>query len=155
MDRRKFLVRAGGAAVGLGLAVPAVVMLISPTLDGDDGPFWARVGPVGPFPIDQTTPAIVEVDRDDWSPALRKRLLYIRRRSADEFVVFSRNCTDLSCPVEWDGGSRTFLCPCHGGIFDRDGVPMAGPPSKPLFRYAHRIEDGHLEVDLNSVPPFA
>ncbi len=155
MDRRKFLVRAGGAAVGLGLAVPAVITLISPTLDGEDGPVWARVGSLDTFPINRTTAALIEVERDDWSPSLRKRLLYVRRRSEEEFVAFSRNCTDLSCPVEWDAGSNTFLCPCHGGIFDREGVPMAGPPNKPLFRYAYRIQDGHLEVDLNSVPPIA
>lgn len=155
MDRRKFLVRAGGAAVGLGLAVPAVITLIAPALDDDDGPIWVRVGPLDPFPIETTTAALIEVERNDRSPAMRERMIYVRRKSAGEFQVFSRNCTDLSCPVTWDAGSNTFLCPCHGGIFDRDGVPMKGPPSKPLFRYAHRIKDGFLEVDLNSVPPIA
>jgi Rieske Fe-S protein len=73
--------------------------------------------------------------------------------SPDQFVVFSRACTDLSCPVRWDPGSQWFFCPCHGGIFDRRGEPRAGPPAVPLHRYQTRIRDGILEVDVFSVPP--
>ena len=153
MDRRKFLVRAGGAAVGLGLAVPAVITLISPALDDDEGSIWARVGPLDPFPIERTTAALIEVKRDDWSPAMRERLIYVRRKNAEEFLVFSRNCTDLSCPVNWDPGSECFFCPCHGGIFAKDGERMAGPPKRPLYRYTWRVRGTQLEIDLASLPP--
>ena len=30
---------------------------------------------------------------------------------------------------------------------------MAGPPNKPLYRYANRVRDGVLEIDLFSLPP--
>ncbi|WP_164102419.1 QcrA and Rieske domain-containing protein [Candidatus Laterigemmans baculatus] len=79
--------------------------------------------------------------------------VYVWRRSAEEVVVFSRSCTDLGCPVTWDPGSHCFLCPCHGGIFAKDGERMAGPPDRPLYRYANRVRDGRLEIDLSSVPP--
>ncbi len=155
MDRRKFLARAGGAVVGLGLGVPAVITLIAPVLDQDEEPHWARVGAIDSFPLGSMTPSLVKLAREDWSKSMRQRLIYVRRNTAGEVDAFSRNCTDLSCPVNWDEGSRTFLCPCHGGIFDQEGTPIAGPPNKPLFRYAHRIHDGFLEVDLNSVPPIS
>jgi Rieske Fe-S protein len=57
--------------------------------------------------------------------------------------------------VNWDAGSQCFYCPCHGGIFDREGVPMAGPPPEPLYRYTTRVRDGVLEIDARSVPPMA
>jgi menaquinol-cytochrome c reductase iron-sulfur subunit len=68
-------------------------------------------------------------------------------------VVFSRNCTDASCPVVFDAGSDCFLCPCHGGVFSKDGTPLHGPPPRPLWRYAARVRAGVLEIDLNSLPP--
>jgi menaquinol-cytochrome c reductase iron-sulfur subunit len=153
MGRRIFLMRAGGAVAAAGLAVPAVITLIAPALEGDPDPLWTGVAELDAFPLGSMTAALIEVDRDERENALRERLLYVRRTAEGAVEVFSRNCTDLSCPLNWDEGSRTFLCPCHGGIFNSEGKPIAGPPSKPMFRYAHRIHEGILEVDVNSVPP--
>lgn len=157
MDRRKFLRRAiytGGAVVAGGLAVPVVVTLISPVLEQPKRePAWTRVGAIESFPPETTKGALIEIERRDWASSLRTQLLYVRRSADGEVEAFSRQCTDLSCPVSWDPGSETFVCPCHGGIFNRDGEPMAGPPDRPLFRYNYRIQDGILEVDVNSVPP--
>ncbi len=153
MGRRIFLMKAGGAVVGAGLVVPAVITLIGPALDTDRDPLWTRVAELDDFPLDSMSAALIEVEREGRENALRERLLYVRRTAEGAVEVFSRNCTDLSCPLNWDEGSRTFLCPCHGGIFNSEGTPIAGPPSKPMFRYAHRIQEGMLEVDVNSVPP--
>jgi len=57
------------------------------------------------------------------------------RLTSDEFVAFNQKCTHLSCAVipRLDEGS--FFCPCHEGRFDlRTGVPIAGPPRRPLTR---------------------
>lgn len=80
------------------------------------------------------------------------QMVYVWRGAHDEVVVFSRACTDLGCPIVWDAKSQCFFCPCHGGVFSRDGDRMAGPPNRPLWRYATRIRAGVVEVDLNSVP---
>jgi hypothetical protein len=69
---------------------------------------------------------------------LSRQGVYVWRPTDEEVVVFSRSCTDLGCPVIWDGGSQCFFCPCHGGIFARDGRRMAGPPDRELYRYANR-----------------
>jgi menaquinol-cytochrome c reductase iron-sulfur subunit len=158
MKRRKFLTHAlhGGALAVAGiLAVPAAITAIAPGFIGRRKKVWRPVGPVDGFPPGETLRAIVELERNDWSRSLRRQLIYVRREAEDAWVVFSRNCTDLSCPITWDAGSRTFLCPCHGGIFDRHGTPMAGPPSRPLYRFHHRVRDGLLEVDVHSVPPMS
>ena len=158
MDRRKFLTRTvqtGTTFVAVGLAAPAVITVLSPVLKKERTPKWTQVGVVESFPPDSTKAALIEVERADWARSLRTQLLYVRRSKAGEFEVFSRNCTDLSCPVLWDPGSETFQCPCHGGIFNYEGEPMAGPPSRPLYRYDHRVVNEVLEVDVNSVPPIA
>jgi menaquinol-cytochrome c reductase iron-sulfur subunit len=49
----------------------------------------------------------------------------------------------LGCPVRAFGSSG-FGCPCHGGQYDSEGRRIAGPPVRPLNRYATTVEKGHL-----------
>lgn len=116
---------------------------------------WCRVGALIRYPVGETTQGFVDVPRADWGRTLRTKLVYVWRPAEEEVIVFSRSCTDLSCPVTWDAGSACFYCPCHGGIFSQDGEVMAGPPARPLYRYEHRIREDVLEVDANSVPAVA
>ncbi len=157
MERRNFLgwvTKIGGAAATAVVAGPAVVTTLSPALERRE-PRWASVGQVVEFPHGQVRNAIVEVPREDRARSLRHRGVFVLRSAEGELTVFSRTCTDLGCPVTWDPGSGWFFCPCHGGIFDREGTPRAGPPKRPLYRYATRIESGVLWIDLNSLPPMA
>jgi menaquinol-cytochrome c reductase iron-sulfur subunit len=158
MDRRKLLtilVHTGGMLVAGIVAIPALLMGISPAIQPRRGPTWSPLGPLDDFPAGEMTQAAVEVPRDDWAQSLWEKGVYVWRPADDDdgVVVFSRNCTDLSCPVTFDTGSQWFYCPCHGGIFAKDGTPRAGPPKRPLFRYANRVRDGVLEIDLASLPP--
>ena len=47
-------------------------------------------------------------------------------------------CTHMGCPVRLS--SDGFACPCHGGLFDRAGVPTGGPPKLPLVRLPIRSD---------------
>jgi Rieske Fe-S protein len=52
-----------------------------------------------------------------------------------ELVAFSQRCPHLSCAVVYQEDARRFFCPCHDGAFEeRSGVPVAGPPRRPLSR---------------------
>lgn len=155
MNRRTlmgYLVRGGGAVLAAAVAVPSLLLAISPAFSRRTAQ-WQPLGRVEQFPLGEVTAAIAAVPRDDWAKSLREKKVYVWHRAAGELVVYSRNCTDLSCPVNWDRGSQCFFCPCHGGIFDLDGTPLAGPPSVPLYRYAMRVQEGVLEIDLRSLPP--
>jgi menaquinol-cytochrome c reductase iron-sulfur subunit len=155
MDRRtalNVLIGAGSTAAAAVVGVPALLTGLSPALRRP-GEEWQPVGRLDEFPVGGVAPAHVAIPRDDWVKALRVKLVYVWRPSEAEVVVYSRNCTDVSCPVVWDPGSECFLCPCHGGIFLKDGTPIHGPPPRPLYRYANRVRDGVLEIDLNSLPP--
>lgn len=51
------------------------------------------------------------------------------------FVAYSQTCTHLSCSVYYEKDKDRLFCPCHEGVFDpRTGVPIAGPPIRPLPR---------------------
>jgi Rieske Fe-S protein len=146
---------AGGALVAAGaVGVPTLVMGLSPALRSRREN-WQPLGPVDDFAAEGITSSVIEPHQGTWPQRHGQHLVYVWRRKTDEFVVFSRSCTDLGCPVEYDRRSACFYCPCHGGIFDREGERLAGPPRRPLYRYDHRVRDGVLEIDLSSIPPSA
>jgi menaquinol-cytochrome c reductase iron-sulfur subunit len=147
---------AGGGVVVAGIVgVPALLLALTPAWRGRRGERWRRVGRLDDFPIDTVQKAVVDVGRGDWARSVDQKAVYIWRRTGDDVVVYSRNCTDLSCPVTFDAKSECFFCPCHGGIFAKDGRPLAGPPSRPLYRFAYRIRNAAIEIDLNSLPAMA
>jgi menaquinol-cytochrome c reductase iron-sulfur subunit len=156
MTRRKTLaaiVKGVGLAVAAIVGIPSLIVAMSPVIDRRRGPVWRPLGRLEDFPVGDVTKALVEVARDDWARSLRTQAVYVWHAGPQELVVFSRKCTDLSCPIVWDPGSEWFFCPCHGGIFSKEGEPMAGPPKRPLYRYAYRLMNGVVEIDLNSLPP--
>jgi len=144
----------GGAMGSAALGIPAIIAALTPSLKGRAAPAWRTAGKIDDFPLGKITPVEIEVRRDDWSRSLQQKTVYVWRKDESQWVVYSRSCTDLSCPLTFDPGSECFFCPCHGGIFAKNGDPMAGPPKKPLYRYANRSRAGVLEIDLHSLPPF-
>jgi Rieske Fe-S protein len=60
-----------------------------------------------------------------------------------ELVAYGQRCPHLSCAVVYQDGEQRFFCPCHDGAFDvRSGVPVAGPPRRPLARIRLEREGG-------------
>lgn len=53
-------------------------------------------------------------------------------RTEEGIVARSLLCTHFGCRVRWSEEEARYLCGCHGGAFDADGRPVAGPPSRPL-----------------------
>lgn len=67
------------------------------------------------------------------------------RLSGKKFVAYSRRCTHLSCPVEFQPDKRRLYCPCHNGAFDMvDGHVLQGPPPRPLVQIELKIEQGNV-----------
>lgn len=155
MEKRSFckiVVFGAGAMSALFVAGPLIATAMSPVLQRRKGPAWRSLGDLAQFEPGAVQKAYVEVKREDWANLLQSKGVYVSRRPDGEVIVFSRNCTDLSCPIAWDPRSGCFFCPCHGGIFNKDGERLAGPPKRPLYRYAARIREGRLEIDINSLP---
>jgi len=56
------------------------------------------------------------------------------RTPEGNLVAYSQVCTHLSCAVVYDRTENGFFCPCHHGLFNLAGQPIAGPPTRPLPR---------------------
>lgn len=55
-----------------------------------------------------------------------------------ELLALSNVCPHLGCKVNWEQVNDRFFCPCHAGVFDKNGIAIAGPPAaegKNLKRY--------------------
>ncbi|HUC91679.1 MAG TPA: Rieske 2Fe-2S domain-containing protein [Paenibacillus sp.] len=51
----------------------------------------------------------------------------------NEYKAYQNTCTHLKCPVFWSGEKGKLVCPCHHGLYDvQTGIPIAGPPQRPL-----------------------
>jgi Rieske Fe-S protein len=51
-------------------------------------------------------------------------------RDESGLKAFSSVCPHLGCRVHWESNMNEFFCPCHKGVFNRNGVAISGPPAK-------------------------
>ena len=68
-----------------------------------------------------------------------------------EVVALSDICPHLGCKVHYESTQGQFLCPCHGGVFEKDGTAIAGPPAdehKNLKRYSVAKVGDNLFLDF-------
>ncbi len=155
MNRRSFLIKILLGVSGLAavlVAIPIVGALLEPLLR-KKVIAWRDVGSVNDFTIGKT----VLVKYHDasilpWTGATSKTAAWLRRVSEDHFEAFSVNCTHLGCPVRWVADAELFLCPCHGGVYGKDGSKKAGPPPYGLRKYPVRIAHGKVQVETSPIP---
>ena len=60
-------------------------------------------------------------------------------------------CVHLGCTVPWDPNGKTFHCPCHGSIYDKTGVRIAGPAPRPLDIMAISVDGDGVTVDTSKI----
>ncbi len=153
--RRKFLERLSvGLTAGLavGLAVPLVGFVVGPLFSRNPR-LWRAVGNVDSFRIGETVAVRFEdASPLGWAGVTARTAAWLRRESADRFTAFSINCSHLGCPVRWLAAAELFMCPCHGGVYYKDGTVAAGPPPAPLTRYPVRISGGQVEIQTGPMP---
>ncbi|SDC64102.1 Glycine/D-amino acid oxidase [Paenibacillus sp. UNCCL117] len=54
-------------------------------------------------------------------------------RDADGVLhLVDTTCTHMGCELNWNGGERSWDCPCHGSRFDYKGNVLEGPAMRPL-----------------------
>lgn len=67
------------------------------------------------------------------------------RRPDGSLSAFSRRCTHLSCPVDYQEEKDRLYCPCHNGAFSvEDGSVLQGPPPHPLPAITLEVRDGEV-----------
>jgi menaquinol-cytochrome c reductase iron-sulfur subunit len=154
MTRRTVFAVAGQAAGGLavvGIVLPAVGFALAPMFDNPEET-WEGVGPPEDFGPDTYTQTVITI-RPNIGEA-GKTTVYVRQgnpeinpdESSSEYIAISTRCAHLGCPVRFARASSTFICPCHGGVYDFEGQVIGGPPVRPLDRFQTRVNDGQVEI---------
>jgi Rieske Fe-S protein len=141
--------------VGIALAVPIVQFLLSAITRGRANAYlaWVPLGPVSQFPEGETrlatfrNPYVTPTDGKTADTAC-----WVRRIEGDQFQVFAINCMHLGCPVRWFPQSGLFMCPCHGGVYYRDGSRASGPPERGLVEYPCRLQNGQVVIQAGELP---
>jgi quinol---cytochrome c reductase iron-sulfur subunit, bacillus type len=146
-DRRKFLGRATigvAGAMGAVITVPVAANLVAPAFHTNTFDF-VDLGPASNFPENPGgSYTIVTFESRDPDPTgIYRRVAFVRNEGGGRFTALSNTCMHVGCPVR--AFSTGFGCPCHGGQYDLEGRPTAGPPVRPLNRYETKVDErGHL-----------
>ena len=68
-------------------------------------------------------------------------------RGADgKLKAFAATCTHLDCTVQYRADLQHIYCACHEGHYDLNGVPISGPPPRPLEEYKVNENRGEIVV---------
>jgi len=140
-----------GAAIGGVIGVPATAYVLAPVVEKIS--FTpVKLGTVDEFPPEsgEFKPTPKTFIEDAQNPNTSAALAFVHNTGKDGknwadpntamFIVFSNRCMHLGCPVQASGIG--FACPCHGGQYNQQGIRTAGPPIRPLDRYAWQIRNG-------------
>jgi len=154
-ERRTFLIK---LSLGLGFlsaavaGVPVLAAIFAPLIEKTPK-LWRKVGDLDSFPVGTTNLVTFEnASPEKWSGTNASSAAWLRRDATDKFTAFSANCTHLGCPVRWEADAHLFMCPCHGGVYYKDGSVAAGPPPKPLVQYPVRINKTAIEIQTSPIP---
>jgi menaquinol-cytochrome c reductase iron-sulfur subunit len=138
-----------GSLIASVIGIPAIGYMISPGLQKRTSDEWVPIGKLDDIPMDiPVLSTFTRTTQVGWERSANTFGVYVIRKSDGELDIFSNVCTHLSCRVSWKDDQDAFVCPCHNGIFSKDGSIVSGPQPRPLDRYEYKIEDGTLLVHL-------
>jgi quinol---cytochrome c reductase iron-sulfur subunit, bacillus type len=156
VTRRRFMtgtVNVAGAVATAAFVLPALGFAIGPVFEKHEAT-WQAIGPPDEFPIDTYVPKVITIVPGIGQAG--KSTTYVRRRNPqidtdkpdqyNQFIAISSRCMHLGCPVRYVSAAQQFICPCHGGVYDFEGLVSGGPPVRPLDRFYTRIRNGLVEI---------
>ena len=134
VPRRQFLSLATwaiGGLISLAYAIPGVAYLISPALQKSTEKNWIPLGSTSK--VELGTPTLFRA-------TIERRAGWIVNQEEISVYVLT------GCRVRWISDENRFFCPCHNGIFDRQGNVVSGPPPRPLDRYEIQVDGGDIQI---------
>jgi len=153
----------GGALAAGGIAsaafgLPALGFALGPIFNNDEiNDKWQDVGAESDFNERTYVAKVATLVTNVGEPG--KTTVYIRKAAPEDrspsdkpgkpimpYVAISTRCAHLGCPVRYVQASEKFICPCHGGVYGKDGSVDGGPPVRPLDRFYTKAENGRVFV---------
>jgi menaquinol-cytochrome c reductase iron-sulfur subunit len=149
ISRRDFMkgtIVAIGGLIGLAIGIPAVEYIVGPALK-KNVQNWIQLGAVSK--VELNTPTLFKANiqnQTGWIVSQDELSVYILTEDGQNYTAISNVCTHLGCRVRWIPSENKFACPCHNGVFAKDGSVISGPPPRPLDRYQTKVENGILFI---------
>jgi quinol---cytochrome c reductase iron-sulfur subunit, bacillus type len=148
---------AGGIATAA-FALPALGFALGPIFNNDlVNDEWQDVGAESDFNTETYVSKVATLVTDVGESG--KTTVYVRKateadRSPSDkpgakvmpYVAISTRCAHLGCPVRYVQASEKFICPCHGGVYGKQGQVDGGPPVRPLDRFYTKAEGGRVFI---------
>jgi Rieske Fe-S protein len=102
---------------------------------------WVRAGTLADLSAGSPLTRVLTVPRaDGWYRERARQTVFLVRAGDKGVKALSATCTHLGCQVKWETETKTFHCPCHGGVYDAEGRVVGGPPPRPLDAIDVRID---------------
>jgi Rieske Fe-S protein len=138
-----------GGLIGVGIGLPTIVYLLSPSLRKTEDESVVDLGSLDKYPLG--IPTLFEFTRtkvNGWERTGLSYGVFVLRQTDKDVRVFSDICTHLACRVNWHPDLQHYISPCHDGHFDISGNNISGPPPRPLDEFITKIETGNLYIQL-------
>ena len=135
-----------GGLIGTAIGLPAIPYIMGPALqkESDD---WIQLGSISKVELNIPTLFKKTIEtQTGWINTEEEISVYVLTSNGQDYVVMSNVCTHLACRVRWIPEKDSFFCPCHNGVFAKDGTVVAGPPPRPLDRFESKVEDGVIFI---------
>ena len=144
---------AAGAIAVAAFALPALGFAIAPVFHRTAGT-WQDIGPLSRFGTSDYVPVVITIEPGIGEAG--RSLAYVRRHNPevdgavkdqyDHVIAISSRCVHVGCPVRYVAAASSFVCPCHGGVYDFRGLRVGGPPPRPLDRFYTVIHEDRVMV---------
>lgn len=151
ISRRKLFIAGNGliqGAMAALVAIPVAGYLIG-AIFAPQPTAWVRIGPLVNVPLNEPTEFAIQVPITGSGINTTRPVGVFVLRTGNQIFTFYNGCTHMGCPVHWIPSSQSFRCPCHGGVYDRLGRVVAGPPPYAMRQFDHKIVNGDLYVYID------
>ncbi len=149
LTRREFLewvTKTNVTIIAVLYAIPAIAYIIGDSLRRRVEN-WIPLGPVSKVEFGTPTLFKARVTRTaGWVSSNDEFFIYVLTENGRDFIALSNICTHLGCRVRWIADREQFYCPCHVGIFDKEGNVISGPAPRPLDRYMVKVEREQISI---------
>jgi menaquinol-cytochrome c reductase iron-sulfur subunit len=142
-----------GAVAAAAFTLPALGFAVAPVFEHSAAP-WQEVGPLANFTDTDYRTEVITIEPGIGEAG--RSIVYVRKHNMaidgpvkdryDHVIAISSRCVHVGCPVRYVASAASFVCPCHGGVYDFRGVRTGGPPPRPLDRFYTLIRDGIVYV---------
>ena len=135
------------AIIGFGLGIPAIAYIVGPSLKKEETQSWINLGSTSK--VELGTPSLFKTKiqrQTGWIVNEEQISVFVLTENGRDFQAMSNICTHLGCRIRWIDDREEFFCPCHNGVFDKDGRIVSGPVPRPLDRFETKVENGQLFV---------